>query len=418
MWSVPEIEKDDSSLGYREDRFRLLVEAVRDYAIFLMDAEGRILSWNSGAERIKGYKSEEVMGKDFSMFYPPEDIREGKPRRHLEQAKREGRCEEEGWRVRKDGLQFWANTVITPLRDGEERIYGFAKVTRDLSEMKRDEEALRHSMAQLRREIEQRSEAERTVRQSEASIRDLSARLLRLQDDERRRLGRELHDSVGQLLVGIKLALGALKSQAARGDFSRELAECNQLADTAVREVRTMSYLLYPPMLEETGLSATVEWYLGGFRQRSGIAVKFEAAPDFDRLSRDAELALFRVLQESLTNVHRHSGSPTAQVRLKMEGKMAVVEVEDQGKGAPAAALEIGGGVKSLGVGLRGMSERTRQLGGKLEVVSSKKGTMVRATVPARPSEKHRMRDSMKVRHNRTATANLVRAGSGDGRPH
>jgi signal transduction histidine kinase len=154
-----------------------------------------------------------------------------------------------------------------------------------------------------------------------------------------------------------------------------------------MREVRTMSYLLYPPMLEETGLRATVEWYLEGFRQRSGIGVKFEAALDFERLSRDAELVLFRVLQESLANVHRHSGSSTAQVRLKMEGETAVLEVEDQGKGLQAAVSEPGGRVGSLGVGLRGMSERLRQLGGRLELVSSGKGTIVRATLPATVSE-------------------------------
>jgi PAS domain S-box-containing protein len=379
--SVPEIGKDGISLRYREDRFRLLVEAVRDYAIFLMDTEGRILSWNSGAERIKGYKSEEIIGKDFSIFYRPEDIRAGKPWRQLEQAKREGGAEDEGWRLRKDGSTFWANAVITALRDEQEQLCGFVKITRDLTEMKRSEEALHNSMDRLLGEIEQRAEAER-------SVRDLSARLLRLQDDERRRLGRELHDSVGQLLVGIKLSLGALESQANKEeDFSRELAECRHLLDTAMREVRTMSYLLYPPMLEETGLRATVEWYLEGFRQRSGIDVKFEAALEFERLSREAELVLFRVLQESLANVHRHSGSSTAEVRLKREGGNAVLEVEDQGRGLLPAALEPDGRVGSLGVGLRGMSERLRQLAGRLELASSGKGTIVRATVPATITE-------------------------------
>lgn len=388
MSSVPELSKDDISLRFREDRFRLLVEAVRDYAIFLLDTEGRVLSWNSGAERIKGYKAEEIVGKDFSVFYPPADIRAGKPWQQLQLARRDGRAEDEGWRVRKDGSLFWANAVITPLRDDEGRLHGFAKITRDLSGVKRGEEALRRSMEQLLAEIEQRSEAERAVRQSEAAVRALSARLLRLQDDERRRLGRELHDSVGQLMAGIKLSLKMLESQAEKGrNFSPELAECHELLDAAMREVRTMSYLLYPPMLEETGLRSTVEWYLGGFRQRSGIDVTLEAAPDFQRLSREAELVLFRVLQESLGNVHRHSGSPTAEVRLKMDGQMAVLEVEDRGKGLPPDAVEADGSVETLGVGLRGMNERVRELGGKLELLSSEKGTIVRASVPASASE-------------------------------
>lgn len=387
MSIVPEIGKEDLSLRYREERFRLLVEAARDYAICLVDTEGRVLSWNSGAERINGYKADEVVGKDISIFYPPEDIRAEKPGRQLELAKQEGRAEDEGWRVRKDGSLFWANVVITPLRDDKERIYGYAKITRDLSDLRRSEAALRDSMEQLLAEIEQRTEAERAVRQSEAAVRALSARLLRLQDAERRRLGRELHDSVGQLLVGIKLALKRLESQAGKGeDFNPEVAECNHLLDVASREVRTMSYLLYPPMLEETGLRATAEWYLRGFRQRSGIDVKLETSANLQRLPRETELVLFRVLQESLANVHRHSGSRKAEVRLKMEAEAAVLEIEDQGKGLPPEALEPDGQIASHGVGLRGMSERVRELGGKLELFSGEKGTTVRATVPVTAS--------------------------------
>jgi PAS domain S-box-containing protein len=381
--SMPEIQKENDSSSYREERFRLLVDAISDYAIFLLDPEGRILTWNTGAESIKGYKAAEVIGRNFSIFYSHEDIRSGKPRLQLETARLEGRSEDEGWRVRKDGSRFWANTVLTSLRDESDRIYGFAKVTRDMSRLKRSEDALRLSLEQLRAEIEQRNEAERAVRESEASVRDLSARLLRLQDEERRRLGRELHDTVGQLLVGIKLALGALHAQAQAGDFTRRFAECNDLLDAAMREVRTMSYLLYPPMLEETGLRATAEWYIEGFRQRSGIAVQFEAVHNFLRMPRDSEVVLFRILQESLTNVHRHSGSRTAQVRLKTEDQRAILEVEDQGKGAFTSVLDSEeSALGSLGVGLRGMKERVHQLGGTLEFISSESGTIVRASLP------------------------------------
>jgi len=371
-----------------EERFRLLVEAVRDYAIFMLDPEGRILTWNAGAERIKGYRAEEAIGKHFSIFYPPEDIQTRKTEKELEIVRQEGRFEEEGWRVRKDGSRFWADVVITALRDEAGGLYGFGKVTRDLTERKLTEDILLRSMKQLEEEIKYRIQAERSAREAEASVRELSQRLLRLQDEERRRLGRELHDSVGQLLVGAKMALDVLTTEEGRRNWEEHIGECDLILEQATREVRTMSYLFHPPMLEELGLKSAVQSYLEGFRQRSGIHIDFQADEDFGRLSSDRELVLFRVLQESLTNVHRHSESPTAQVWLRIEDQTAVLEVLDQGKGVPAAILEFSNdSIGMLGVGLRGMNERLRQLGGKLELISSNVGTRVRATVPLQTSK-------------------------------
>jgi PAS domain S-box-containing protein len=381
------ISGSPKTLPFDEYRYGLLVEAVRDYAIFMLDTEGWILTWNTGAELIKGYRAEEIIGKHFSVFYPQEDVRSGKPQLELEIARREGRCEDEGFRVRKDGSQFWADVVITALRDEAGRLYGFGKVTRDLSARKLAEDALLRSAQQLEEEIKYRIEAERFAREAEASVRDLSQRLLRLQDEERRRVGRELHDSVGQLLVAAKMALGTVASEPDRRNRELRVRECDMILDQAIREVRTVSYLFYPPMLEESGLRTAVASYLEGFRQRSGIEIDFDHGQGFGRLPREMELVLFRVLQESLTNVHRHSGSSTAQVRLRMENQTAILEVQDQGKGAPAEALQFSNhSVRTLGVGLRGMNERLRQLGGKLEVVSSEKGTTVRATVPLQAS--------------------------------
>jgi PAS domain S-box-containing protein len=346
------------------------------------------LTWNAGAERIKGYRAEEAIGKHFSIFYPPEDIQAGKTEKELVIARQEGRFEEEGWRVRKDGSLFWADVVITALRDEAGSLYGFGKVTRDLTERKLTDDILRRSMKQLEEEIKYRTQAERSAREAETSVRDLSARLLRLQDEERRRLGRELHDSVGQLLVGAKMALDVLSTEDGRRNWEEHIGECDLILEQATREVRTMSYLFHPPMLEEMGLKSAVQSYLEGFRQRSGIHIDFQADEDFGRLSSDRELVLFRVLQESLTNVHRHSESPTAQVWLRIENQTAVLEVLDQGKGVPAAILEFSNdSIGTLGVGLRGMNERLRQLGGKLELTSSNVGTRVRATVPLQTSK-------------------------------
>jgi len=173
--------------------------------------------------------------------------------------------------------------------------------------------------------------------------------------------------------------------QSRRDGAGQMLEPCVLLAEEALREVRTISYLLYPPMLEELGLKSAIQWYLDGFSKRSGIQTTIEAVPSFDRLAPEVELAFFRILQESLTNVHRHSGSQTAKIKLSMNEGWASMEVRDEGKGIPTNLLEQSGEdwMGSLGVGLRGMNERMRQLGGKLEVVSTDQGTTVTVSVPA-----------------------------------
>jgi len=343
------------------DAFRMLVQGVLDYAIFLLDPNGTIQTWNEGAKRLKGYESSEIIGKHFSIFYQQEAIDRGWPAFELEQAVKEGRFEDQGWRIKKDGSRFWANVVITALWDQNGNLYGFGKVTRDLTE---------------------RMNAQEALRESEQKLRELSLHLLRTQDQERKRIGRDLHDSLGQTLGVLKMQL----DMAARcGDLQNALTDvrtCAKLVDDSIKEVRTISYLLYPPMLEEFGLKSAIAWYLEGFSERSNIETHVEVSPDFPRLSADVELALFRVLQESLTNVHRHSGSRTAQIKLFTQDYRPVLEICDQGKGLPARQRESKTQMAGAhGVGLRGMKERMLQIGGSFEVVSSPGGTVVKASV-------------------------------------
>jgi PAS domain S-box-containing protein len=377
----------EAELRRSEERFRLFVEAVGDYAIMVLDAEGNVSSWNRGAERLKGYAASEILGRHFSCFYPDEDVQEGKPHWELEVATREGRIEDEGWRVRKDGSRFWANVVITATRDEQGKVIGFANVTRDFTERMRTHEALQRANKELATEVAEKKSAERRLAISEKSLRGLSLRLLRMQDEERRRIGRDLHDSLGQYLAVLKMNLDTLESalKTSPNGAARDVAQCARLAEDAIKEVRTISYLLYPPMLEEMGLKSAIPWYLDGFSKRSNIQTSFEVDPDFGRLPTDVELALFRILQESLTNVHRHSGSSTATIRLARADGTAWLEVEDMGKGIPPKLLEQSNedGMGTLGVGLRGMNERMRQLAGKLEVYSTERGTVVIASVPA-----------------------------------
>ena len=372
-----------------EERFRLFVEAVQDYAIFMLDPDGHIVSWNTGAQRLKGYFGAEIIGKHFSCFYPPEDLQAGKPGMELRVAAKEGRIEDEGWRVRKDGSRFWASVIITAIRDETGQLIGFGKVTRDFTERMQAQEA-------LRQEIAERREAQRKLYDSETSLRRLSRHLLRTQDEERRRIGRELHDSLGQSLAAMKINLDSLASIVSPDDSAgQKVAECIQLTESSLKEVRTISYLLYPPMLEEMGLMSAIPWYLDGFSARSGIKTTFDVRADFGRLSRDAELALFRVLQESLTNLHRHSGSQTAHIRLSAEKETVILEIKDCGIGiAPRPSEQSSGnGMGTPGVGLRGMTERMLQLGGRLELISTAEGTTVRAVVPTveQPSEQSKL---------------------------
>ena len=310
------------------------------------------------------------MGKHFSCFFTEDDVRDGKPQRELDFAAREGRLEHESWRIRKDKSRFWANVVLTAIRDEQENLIGFAKITRDFTGRMRAREALQTANTDLAAEAAERRAAQKRLAISERSLRELSLHLLSTQDEERRRIGRELHDSLGQYLVMLKMNLDSLES--ALGSMpngtGQELAQCIRLAEDSLKEVRTISYLLYPPMLEEMGVYSAVPWYLDGFSKRSSIETNFEIELGFGRLAPEVELALFRILQESLTNVHRHSGSSTANVRLSMTDESVILQIRDRGNGIAPKLLEEAGQdwLGSLGVGLRGMSERVRQLGGKL----------------------------------------------------
>jgi signal transduction histidine kinase len=186
-------------------------------------------------------------------------------------------------------------------KDASGNLIGFAKVTRDFTERMLVQGAIEESQRQLQ--------------DSEKSLLELSRHLLRSQDEQRRCIGRDLHDSLGQYLSVLKMKLDSLVTRAnGTGDYANDLKQCGQLTEDAVKEVRTISYLLHPPMLEEMGLRSAIPRYLDGFMKRSGIQITFEVSPELQRLPTDIEIALFRVLQEGLTNVHRHSGSPTAEV--------------------------------------------------------------------------------------------------------
>ncbi|MGH9378036.1 MAG: histidine kinase [Terriglobia bacterium] len=256
------------------------------------------------------------------------------------------------------GKRLPAHLSLSPLEAGDD-LQGICVIVTDLSDQKRKEE----EFAQL------------------------SARLLRLQDEERRRIARDLHDSTSQTLSALAINLAILEQRVAGSNpkIVETVADCYSLAAQASEEVRNLSHLLHPPDLDAIGLVAALRWYAARLSKPGGLKVSLQMQNDFGRLDPDIEIALFRVVQESLSNVQRHSGSSSATVRVSQRDGQAMVEVEDHGRGIPADLLnpdEREGMVGRLGVGVAGMQERLRQLRGRLEITSGHHGTTVRAIAP------------------------------------
>jgi len=227
------------------------------------------------------------------------------------------------------------------------------------------------------------------LRAAEAGLRMLSGRLMQLRDEERRRIARELHDSSGQVLAALSMCLSMVESEADKlsARAGRNLSDAARLVRELSQELRTMSHRLHPPLLDEAGLESALRWFVQGFAQRSGIDVGLELAPELGRLSEEMEIAIFRVVQESLANVHRHSGSKTAQVRVGRDAQKVTLEIRDQGHGLSANGNAEAPGPAVPGVGIQGMRERVRQLGGHFEIQSSEGATVVTAAIPLRAAK-------------------------------
>jgi signal transduction histidine kinase len=256
----------------------------------------------------------------------------------------------------------------------------------DITERKQAEAELKLVRDELEGRVQQRT-AE--LRAAEAGLRMLSGRLMHLQDEERRRIARELHDSSGQALAALSMCLSMVERESDKLSqrAGRNLSDATLLVRELSQELRTMSHLLHPPLLDEAGLESALRWFVEGFAQRSGINVDLELAPELGRLSKEMEIAIFRIVQESLANVHRHSGSKTAQVRVGREAQKATLEICDQGHGLSANGHAEPSGPAVPGVGIQGMRERVRQLGGHFEIQSSEGSTIVRAAIPLRAAE-------------------------------
>jgi len=237
--------------------------------------------------------------------------------------------------------------------------------------------------ANLQTEIEDRQKVETTLRQ-------LSNHLMHAQDQERRRIARELHDNSGQSLAAIAMNLTRIENQTQDSPQNlRNLVEdTTALAEQTSREIRTLSYLLHPPLLEESGLVAAVTWFVKGFSQRSGIEAKVTVSAEFERLDPEIEMTLFRIVQEGLTNIARHSQSPTARISLQHNPGEVALRIEDDGRGIPPEKLAgLHGNLGALGVGVAGIWERVKQVKGELEILSNSNGTTILVVLPIKEIE-------------------------------
>jgi len=318
----------------------------------------------------------ELAGKPFSMVLAPELRTSFSLYTRL--ADQRSGYGYESVHVRKDGDRFTALADLISLKDFKGRTLYRAVIVSDISERKRTEQRQQHNLVELNSQLR-----ERTV-----SLRRISGQLLRAQDDEHRRIARELHDSVGQYLTALKINLDKLASSeftatCLGGRYQNDLSECLRLVQICLDETRTLSHLLHPPLLEEAGLISAMRWYIDGFAKRSGVRVNCILPQERIRLPHMMELTLFRTLQEALTNVYRHSGSKTAAIRLEGGLNKVVLRICDRGRGMdPAIVREFQEQGMGVGLGLAGIRERMTELGGDLKIRSGAHGTTINATIP------------------------------------
>ncbi|MFE9907238.1 PAS domain-containing sensor histidine kinase [Streptomyces clavifer] len=335
-----------------EAAFTLLVQGVLDYGIFMLDPQGYIISWNAGAERIKGYGAADILGQHFSVFYPPEDNSSGKPQWELETAVAEGRLEDEGWRVRQDGSRFWANVVITALWDEEGVLQGFGKVTRDMSERRAAQDAL----------IERRR---------------LFDHLVQAQETERRRIAWDVHDDSIQAMVAVGMRLELMAERVPEA-HAAELRRLDVSVREAIGRLRSLTFRLHPPGIDRHGLVEALSSHLEDVVGSSwGMTYSFE-----HQLERaptpETAVTIFRIVQEALLNVHKHARGSRVDVRVTSADRGIVTRVVDDGTGAP---MSSDGAREHFGV--IEMRERAETAGGWWSIHSRPgTGTTVEFWVP------------------------------------
>ena len=344
---ITERKQAEQNERENEERFHLMVHSIRDYAIFMLTSDGRIASWNNGAQRLFRYTVRGIVGAPLPSIYPSDDVQLGMPEHHLRMAEEEGRVEYEGWRVRKDGSRFWASTVLTALREPDGPLRGFVNITHDMTERRNADEALR--------------------------------RMNEVLEEQVHRIAHALHDESGQLLASVHIALSELAAELPP-HATKRLTKIEGLLELIEEQIREFSHELRPTILDDLGLVPALKFLANGVSRRTRIMIDVHCEA-FDRLPPPVETALYRITQEALTNISRHSKATRMAIRMIRQGEVLRCSIKDNGIGFDVPAVFNRKGQR--GMGLSGIEARLDALHGTISIRSAPgQGTELLFSVP------------------------------------
>jgi two-component system CheB/CheR fusion protein len=396
---ITERRRAEERLRQSETRLRLMIESAADYAIFTIDVECRIDTWNSGAARMFGYAEDEAIGRSAAILFTPEDREQRVAETEMRLARDEGRASDERWHIRKDGSRFYVSGIMAPLRDASGRLVGYVKIARDLTERKQWEDKLQQAHDALERRVAERTreleasnrslDAELQERRAaEERIRGLLTRLISVQEDERRRIALDLHDHLGQQMTALRLKLeSAIAAAASIPAVHEQLTAIDDLTRRLDGDLDFLTWELRPAGLDDLGLVATLGTFVHEWSKNYGIAAEFDSSGlDHERLGFEVETNLYRIAQEALNNIFKHASATQVGVLLERRDDHVVLVVEDDGKGFDEEAEHTRSKSSDKGLGLAGMRERAAFIGGRCEIETAPgKGTSIIVQLPISP---------------------------------